>query len=195
MNQDNNTTTPVLTLEPFAEAANTVVKEPQAPDMDVWTSPQQDTRVQEARNIAPEPPVQLTPEEQKMINDFAAQIDLKDSNVVLQYGAGAQKKIADFSEGALNHVKTKDLGEIGDMLTGVVRELKSFEPEEENKGGFFGLFKRGSDKIDNMKSRYDKAKTIVDKIFNALENHQLQLLKDVAVLDKMYELNTTYFKE
>lgn len=194
MNQDNNTA-PVLTLEPFAEEADTVVKEPQAPDMDVWTSPKQDTAVQETRNIVPEPQVQLTPEEQKMVDDFAAQIDLKDSNVVLQYGAGAQKKIADFSEGALNHVKTKDLGEIGDMLTGVVRELKSFEPEEENKGGFFGLFKRSSDKLDNMKSKYDKAKTNVDKICKALENHQIQLLKDVAVLDKMYELNTTYFKE
>lgn len=194
MNQDNNTA-PVLTLEPFAEEADTVVKEPQAPDMGVLTTPRQDTVVQETRNIAPEPQVQLTPEEQKMVDDFAAQIDLKDSNVVLQYGAGAQKKIADFSEGALNHVKTKDLGEIGDMLTGVVRELKSFEPEEENKGGFFGLFKRSSDKLDNMKSKYDKAKTNVDKICKALENHQIQLLKDVAVLDKMYELNTTYFKE
>lgn len=201
MNQDNNNTaTPVLTLEPFAaEAAGSqeaALKEPQAPDMDIWTTAQQDTRIQETATTTPppEPTVVLTPEEQKMVDDFAAQIDLKDSNMVLQYGAGAQKKIADFSEGALNHVKTKDLGEIGDMLTGVVKELKSFEPEEESKG-FFGLFKRSSDKLDNMRAKYDKAKTNVDRICKVLENHQIQLLKDIAVLDKMYELNTNYFKE
>lgn len=201
MNQDNNNTaTPVLTLEPFVTGAagsqEAALKEPQAPDMDIWTTAQQNTRIQETATTtpAPEPTVVLTPEEQKMVDDFAAQIDLKDSNMVLQYGAGAQKKIADFSEGALNHVKTKDLGEIGDMLTGVVKELKSFEPEEESKG-FFGLFKRSSDKLDNMRAKYDKAKTNVDRICKVLENHQIQLLKDIAVLDKMYELNTNYFKE
>lgn len=188
MNQDKtNLETPVLTLEPVLETnPNLPLREPQAPDflMAESTAPVSET-VQK---------IVLTPEEQKMVDEFAARIDLKNSNMVLQYGGGAQKKIADFSENALNHVKTKDLGEVGDMLTGVVKELKSFDTGEESKG-LFGFFKRNSDKLDNIRTKYDKAKINVDKICKILENHQIQLLKDIAMLDKMYELNTTYFKE
>lgn len=166
---------PVLTLDPFGETKEEVVevKEEQVEELDV-----------------------LTPEEKKMVADFAAKIDLRSSNAILQYGAGAQKKIADFSESALENVKTKDLGEVGDMLAGVVTELKSFdEEEEEEEKGIFGFFKKGGNKLANMKAKYDKAEVNVNKICDALEGHQIQLMKDIAMLDKMYELNTTYFKE
>ena len=136
----------------------------------------------------------LSSEEKKIVDDFANQIDLNKSNQILQYGAGAQKKIADFSEAALNNVKTKDLGEIGDMLSSVVTELKSFDVEEEEKG-FLGFFKKSSNKLVAMKAKYDKAEVNVNKICEALEKNQIQLLKDIAMLDKMYELNKTYFKE
>lgn len=136
----------------------------------------------------------LSPEEQKIVDDFAKQIDLNKSNQILQYGVGAQKKIADFSETALNNVKTKDLGEIGEMLSGVVTELKSFDVEEEEKG-FLGFFKKSSNKLTTMKSKFDKAEVNINKICESLETHQMQLLKDIAMLDKMYELNKTYFKE
>jgi uncharacterized protein YaaN involved in tellurite resistance len=137
---------------------------------------------------------QLTPEEQKQVDDFAAQIDLSNTQLVLQYGAGCQKKMADFSESALDNVRTKDLGEVGDMLTGLVAELRSFNDEDEKKG-FLGLFKKGSSKLSDMKAKYDKAEVNVNKVSNALEQHQITLLKDVATLDKMYELNLNYFKE
>lgn len=136
----------------------------------------------------------LTQEEKKMVDDFANKIELSNSNIILQYGSGAQKKIADFSETALNNVRTKDLGEIGDLLSGVVTELKSFDVEEDEKG-FLGLFKKTSNKIMDMKTKYNKAEVNVNKICTVLESHQMQLLKDVAMLDKMYELNKTYFKE
>ncbi|WP_077612363.1 toxic anion resistance protein [Clostridium sp. Marseille-P2415] len=136
----------------------------------------------------------LTPEEEKQVADFAARIDLKDSNLVLQYGAGAQKKIADFSEAALDNVKSKDLGEVGQMLSGVVTELKSFEAEEEEKG-FFGFFKKSVNRLEGMKAKYARAETNVNQICKVLSNHQIQLLKDIALLDKMYDLNTAYFKE
>lgn len=135
----------------------------------------------------------LSPEEKEMVEAFSKQIDLKDSTVILQYGAGTQKKMADFSEAALENVKTKDLGEIGDLLSNVVTELKAFD-EEESKG-FFGLFKKTSNKLESMKAKYTKAETNVNAICAVLENHQVQLLKDVAVLDKMYDLNLTYYKE
>ncbi|MEF9916731.1 MAG: toxic anion resistance protein [Lachnospiraceae bacterium] len=135
----------------------------------------------------------LTPEEMKMVDDFVSQIDLTNSNVILQYGAGTQKKMADFSESALENVKTKDLGEIGDLLSGVITELKTMD-EEENSG-FFGMFKKSSNKINALKTKYDKAEVNVTKICKILEGHQIQLLKDVALLDKMYESNLTYFKE
>ncbi len=136
----------------------------------------------------------LSPEEKKIVDDFVGQIDLNQSNQILQYGVGAQKKIANFSESALNNVKTKDLGEIGDMLSGVVVELKNFDAEEEDKG-FLGFFKKSSNKLSSMKSKYDKAEVNINNICKALESHQIQLLKDIAMLDKMYELNKTYFKE
>lgn len=135
----------------------------------------------------------LTEEEKQMVESFAGQIDLRDSAVILQYGAGAQKKMADFSEAALNNVRTKDLGEVGDLLSNVVTELKSFD-EEESKG-IFGIFKKTSNKLESMKAKYAKAETNVNEICEVLENHQVQLLKDVAVLDKMYERNLTYYKE
>lgn len=136
----------------------------------------------------------LSDEEKKIVDDFANQIDLNKSNQILQYGVGAQKKIADFSETALNNVKTKDLGEIGDMLSGVVKELKTFDSEEDEKG-FLGFFKKSSNKLTTLKTKYDKAEVNINKICEVLETHQIQLLKDIAMLDKMYELNKTYFKE
>lgn len=135
----------------------------------------------------------LSEEEKVMMESFANQIDLTNSTMILQYGAGTQKKMADFSETALENVKTKDLGEIGNLLTDVVTELKNFD-EEETKG-FLGLFKKGSNKIEAMKAKYAKAENNVNEIVSVLEGHQVQLLKDVAVLDKMYELNLTYYKE
>lgn len=136
----------------------------------------------------------LSSEEKKIVDDFANQIDLNKSNQILQYGVGAQKKIADFSETALNNVRTKDLGEIGEMLSGVVTELKNFDVEEEEKG-LFGFFKKSSNKLTAMKAKYDKAEININKICETLEKSQIQLLKDIAMLDKMYELNRTYFKE
>lgn len=136
----------------------------------------------------------LTPEEQKMVDEFASKIELSNSNVIIQYGSGAQKKIADFSESALNNVRTKDLGEVGGILSDVVTELKNFNVEE-NEKGFLGIFKRTSNKLANMKAKYDKAEVNVNKICTVLENHQIQLLKDVAMLDKMYDMNKVYFKE
>lgn len=135
----------------------------------------------------------LTPEEQKMVEDFASKIDITNTQQVLQYGAGCQKKIADFSENALNNVRTKDMGEIGQMLTDVVTELKSFDAEEEK--GFLGLFKKGHNRLEQMKAKYEKAETNINKVSRAMEGHQVTLLKDAAMLDKMYELNLNYFKE
>lgn len=145
--------------------------------------------------VVEEAPVsELTPEEERQVADFAEKIDLRDSNLILQYGAGAQKKIADFSEAALDNVKTKDLGEVGQILSEVVVELKSIEVEEEEKG-LFGLFKKSVNRVEGIKAKYAKAETNVNQICKALQNHQIQLLKDIALLDKMYDLNTTYFKE
>lgn len=135
----------------------------------------------------------LTEEERRAVDAFAQQIDLRNSTMVLQYGAGTQKKMADFSESALENVKSKDLGEVGGLLTDVVKELKSFDEEEEK--GFLGIFKKASNKIESMKAKYAKAETNVNEIVKVLESHQVQLLKDSALLDKMYELNLTYFKE
>lgn len=168
---------PSLTLAPFTEVTEAARNSPQA--------------VKEETPKVPE--VILTPEEQKMVDDFAAQIDITNTQMVLQYGAGSQKKIADFSENALNNVRTKDMGEIGQMLTDVVTELKGFEEEEEK--GFFGIFKKNSNKLENMKIKYNKAETNINKICKMMEEHQVTLLKDAAMLDKMYDLNLNYFKE
>ncbi len=136
----------------------------------------------------------LTEEEKKMVDDFADKIEITNSNSILQYGIGAQKKIADFSETALNNVKTKELGEIGDMLSNVVCELKNFDTPDEKKG-FLGFFKKTTEKISHMKAKYEKVEGNINKICNMLEGHQIQLLKDIAMLDKMYEINKVYFKE
>lgn len=166
-------TVPTLTLEPLqAEEEKKPAVQPEEPKLD-------DTI--------------LTEEERRMVDAFAQQIDLTNSSMILQYGAGTQKKMADFSESALENVKSKDLGEVGTLLTNVVTELKSFD-EEESKG-FLGIFKKASNKVESMKVKYSKAEENVNQIVKALDNHQVQLLKDVAILDKMYDLNLTYFKE
>lgn len=170
---------PTLTLEPFAEPKQEVAAVSEA---------------QVAEAVAEQMNVELTPEEQKMVDDFATQIDLNNSQMILQYGAGSQKKIADFSENALSSVRTKDMGEIGQLLTDVVGQLRSFEEDEDEKG-FLGIFKKSSNKISNMKAKYDKAEVNINKVCKVMEEHQITLLKDVAMLDKMYELNLNYFKE
>ena len=171
-----------LTLDPFAQEVPTM-EQPQA------QMPAE--KKEEPKPIFDES--KLTEQERKMVNDFAAQIDLNNSNVILQYGAGAQKKMADFSESALENVRTKDLGEIGEMLSNVVTELKNFDEEEEK--GFFGFFKKNANKLNSMKAKYAKAEANVNQIVEGLEKHMMTLLKDVAMLDKMYEINKTYFKE
>ncbi len=171
---------PTLTLEPFAQ-------EMQIPAaQEDQTSP----AVKEAEKLKEI----LTPEEEKQVEEFVKQIDIANSQMVLQYGAGSQKKIADFSEAALGNVRTKDLGEIGEDLALVVSELKSIDEEEEEKG-FLGFFKKNSNRLANMKSKYAKAEVNVNRICKVLEGHQIQLLKDAAILDQMYELNLNYYKE
>lgn len=168
-------TTPTLTLDPFQaeeEKKMPAEAERQEPALD--------------ENI-------LTEEERRTVDAFAKQIDLTNSMMVLQYGAGTQKKMADFSESALENVRSKDLGEVGELLSGVVKELKDFDEEEEK--GFFGIFKKASNRIESMKAKYAKAEANVNEIVKVLEKHQVQLMKDTALLDKMYELNLTYFKE
>lgn len=140
------------------------------------------------------PQVVLSDKDKKMIADFIPKINIRDSAIVSNYGSGAQKKIADFSESMLTSVRTKDLGEVGEMLASVVTELKGFGEEEEQKG-IFGFFKKSSNKLEAMKVRYNKAETNVNQIATALESHQVQLLKDSAMLDKMYEMNLAYYKE
>ena len=135
----------------------------------------------------------LQPEEQQIVNDFAAKIDIENTNQILQYGAGTQKKMADFSDTALENVKMQDLGEIGELISNVVGELKDFDTQEEGK--FFGFFRKQTSKIENLKNKYDKAEANVEKITDSLQQHQVRLLKDSAMLDKMYEQNLNYFKE
>lgn len=166
---------PTLTLEPFAEEER---KEEPVPVAE--SEEQLDDSM-------------LSEEEKKMVETFAEQIDVTNSSIILQYGAGTQKKMADFSETALENVRTKDLGEIGELLSDVVGELRNFD-EEETKG-FLGIFKKSSNKLQNMKAKYAKAETNITQIVNVLEKHQVVLMKDIATLDKLYELNLTYFKE
>lgn len=135
----------------------------------------------------------LSPAEQKLVEDFAAKIDIENTNQILQYGAGTQKKMADFSDSALENVRSKDLGEVGDLLSGVVGELKDFDAAEEK--GVFGLFRKQASKIENLKNRYAKAEVNVKKVTEVLQEHQVRLMKDSAMLDKMYEQNLAYFKE
>lgn len=168
---------PSLTLEPA----------PVSPVMDMLPKKEPDQAAAMEAN--------LTPEEQKMVADFAKTIDVTNSNVILTYGAAAQQKIAGFSETALKSVRTKDMGEIGDMIANLVGELRAFSPEETEKGGLMGFFKRSSNKLAVTKARYDKAESSVDKICTQLEAHQVQLMKDVAMLDQLYQVNLNYFKE
>lgn len=173
--QWNEETIPSLTLEPDLN---------DAPELAVAEK----TAMQQTQ-----PEAALTPEEQKIVDDFAAKIDVENTTQILQYGAGTQKKMADFSDSALANVRTQDLGEVGDLITSVVGELKGFDAEEEK--GLFGFFRKQANKLETMKARYAKAETNVEKISDALQQHQVRLMKDSAVLDKMYEQNLTYFKE
>ena len=135
----------------------------------------------------------LSAQEQQIVKDFSSKIDLNNTNIILQYGAAAQSKIASFSETTLNSVRTKDLGEVGEAITDLVSELKGFDLEEDSKG-VFGFFKKQANKLQMLKARYDKAEINVDRICNVLERHQVTLLKDISMLDEMYDLNETYFK-
>ena len=191
---DDKNLMPELTLEPTQAAAAEEVPQltldPSAP-----AAPQ--TEAEPAKPAAE--PVKLddsllSDAEKKAVEDFAKKIDITDSNMILQYGAAAQKNVAGFSENALNSVRTKDLGEVGKSLSELVVELKGFGEEEEKKG-LFGLFKKTGSKIETMKAQYAKVETNVDKIARELEQHQVTLLKDVAMLDQMYELNLKYYKE
>ena len=167
---------PSLTLDPSADLAapaSAAAEQPAVP--------------------APEE-VRLSPEEQKMVEDFAEKIDLTNSQQVLQYGAASQKKIGDFSEAALAKVSTKDLGEVGEMITSLIGELKNFDAAEEEKG-LFGFFKKKQNQLESLKNKYNTAEKNVENIQSMLEGHQVQLLKDIAMLDKMYQLNMAYFKE
>ena len=171
---------------------------PAVPTLTLDPTPAEEEKAAPAQQeaAAPEQPqVNLTPEEQAMVDQFAEKIDITNSQQVLQYGSACQKKIGDFSEAALSKVSTKDLGEVGDMITSLIGELKSFDAGEEEKKGILGFFKKKGDQLDAMKMKYNKAETNVEKIQSMLEGHQVQLLKDIAMLDKMYDLNMAYFKE
>ena len=176
MDNNFNDFTPSLTLEPELESETQLVAA-------------QEAAVEEPKIAEPV----LTPEEMQMIRDFAAKIDVENTTQILQYGAGTQKKMAEFSDAALANVRTQDLGEVGDLITGVVGELRGFDAEESK--GFLGFFRKQADKLETMKSRYAKAEVNVAKIGDALQEHQVRLLKDSAVLDRMYEQNLAYFKE
>ena len=177
-----------LTLEPELETP--------APGIPTLTldGVEEEKPVKTKKKEEEQPEVQLTPEEQKVVDDFAEKIDITSSALVMQYGSGAQKKIANFSDTALANVRTKDLGEVGDEIANLVVELKSFDAGEEEKG-FLGFFKKQANRLDGMKARYDKAEVNVNKIASSLEGHQVQLMKDIVMLDKLYETNLAYHKE
>ena len=184
---------PELTLEPTAAAAavpeltlETAIPTPAAPAPEPVKKEAEPVEMDERL---------LTEEEKRAVEEFSKKIDIGDSNLVLQYGAAAQKNIASFSENALSSVRTKDLGEIGKSLSELVVELKGFGQDEEEKKGLFGLFKKGGSKIESLKAQYAKVETNVDRIAHELEQHQVTLLKDVAMFDQMYELNLKYYKE
>ena len=177
---------PSLTLE-AAPAAPTLTLDPAA-DEKVIAESKKATPVQ----VEDTP---LSPEEQKMVNDFAEKIDITNSQMVLQYGAASQKKLSDFSETALSRVKTKDMGETGELITNLISELQGFDATTEQPKGIFGFFKKTSNSIEQLKTRYDSADKNVERIKAQLEDHQVTLMKDITMLDKMYELNLVYFKE
>lgn len=169
---------PTLTLEP-------VLDEPKA---EVTVQPELEAVKKEMEQTV------LSPEEQQMVDSFAKKIDIENTSQILQYGAGTQKKMADFSDAALENVRTQDLGEVGDLITQVVGELRDFDAAEEEKG-FLGFFRKQGNKIENMKNRYAKAEVNVQKITTSLQDHQMRLMKDSAVLEKMYAQNLNYYKE
>lgn len=182
-NDKNIEYVPSLTLTPNA------VDAPAAPVLDTELQIAEVEQAAAALNIS-----NLSPSEQAAVKDFAEKIDITDTNIVLQYGASAQKNISDFSGATLNSVRTKDMGEVGNMLSSLVVELKGFNYDDKQKG-IKGLFKKGQNQIAAMKAQYDKAEINVAKITSMLETHQLTLLKDIAMLDKMYDMNQAYFKE
>ena len=167
--------TPELTLEPEFETVSG------------------ENKAQEALQEQKIPTPVLSAEEQRIVNEFAEKIDVENTAQILQYGAGTQKKMADFSDAALENVRTQDLGEVGELIVNVIGELKGFDEEEEK--GFFGFFRKQANKLENMKAKYAAAEVNVEKISDALQQHQVRLMKDTAVLDKMYEQNLAYFKE
>ena len=173
----------------FTQPASTVPSLTLEPDLE---STSELTIVEEAQQTKIAEPV-LTAEEQQMVDSFAAKIDVENTAQILQYGAGTQKKMADFSDAALANVRTQDLGEVGELITSVVGELQGFDADESK--GLFGFFRKQANKLETMKSKYAKAEVNVEKIGDALQQHQVRLLKDSAVLDKMYEQNLAYFKE
>ena len=193
MTEDKNLM-PELTLEPTqAAAAEEVPQLTLDPSAPAAPEPQAELTKPAAEPVQLDDRL-LNEAEKKAVEDFAKKIDITDSNMILQYGAAAQKNVAGFSENALNSVRTKDLGEVGKSLSELVVELKGFGEEEEKKG-LFGLFKKTGNKLESMKAQYAKVETNVDKIARELEQHQVTLLKDVAMLDQMYELNLKYYKE
>ena len=176
---------PFLTLEPQLEPE--APAQPENPAALMEETPDMDPVQKEMARM------ELTSEEQKMVDSFAEKIDVENTAQILQYGAGTQKKMADFSDEALKNVRTQDLGEVGELLTDVVSQLKDFDTEEEK--GFFGFFKKQANKIENLKNKYDKAEANVERITDVLQKHQVRLLKDSALMDKMYEQNLLYFRE
>ena len=184
--RDSVPAAPSLTLD-AAPAAPTLTLDPAA-DEKVIAESKKATPVQ----VEDTP---LSPEEQKMVNDFAEKIDITNSQMVLQYGAASQKKLSDFSETALSRVKTKDMGETGELITSLISELQGFDATTEQPKGIFGFFKKTSNSIEQLKTRYDSADKNVERIKAQLEDHQVTLMKDITMLDKMYELNLVYFKE
>ena len=189
--------TPELTLTPDAAAVQAPAA-PEAPALTLEPAAADDAQAVQAQrdaNAVKLDESMLSEAERKIVDDFAQKIDITDSNMVLQYGAAAQKNIAAFSESALNNVRTKDLGEVGEALSSLVVELKNFGQGEEKKGGIFGFFQKKKDELEAMKASYSKAETNVNKSVKVLENHQIVLMKDIAMFDQMYELNTKYYKE
>ena len=169
---------PTLTLDPFNEA-----------------EVQEEVKKEEVTQESDLDEAKLSPEEKQLVNDFSEKIDITNSQMVLQYGASAQTKISNFSESTLDKVRTKDLGEVGDMVSSLVGELKSFDVDEQEKKGVFGFLKKSKNKVDEIKAKYTKVGSNVEKITHTLEKHQVTLLKDIAMLDQMYELNMSNYKE
>ena len=196
MSEETMDLTPQLTLTPDAAAAApqapSLTLEPNA-DQQQAQAAQQAAQAQREANAVKVDESMLTEAERKMVDDFAQKIDVTDSNLVLQYGAAAQKNIASFSENALSNVRTKDLGQVGDALSQLVGELKTFGQPE--KKGLAGLFQKKRSELEAMKASYAKAESNVDRIVKVLEEHQVTLMKDIAMFDQMYELNTKYYKE